>query len=133
MDSDKLFREYLETWPDAWIMWPEGKNGKGKDKMKTLFAKEGDDPLSPHFTFNDILDYVKEECIREKIIYQFTSSEWLQKYFTTVRGRTMAKAHMKRHEPNMAIVMFNTPPFKALMDGFFQWVIDKEVRPCLKA
>jgi hypothetical protein len=131
MDADLLFRKYLATWPDAWIMWPDGKDGKGKEKMKSLFAVEEGDPLSPHFTFNDVLDYIKEESIKEKRIPPLCSSEWLAKYFKTFRGRKMAHEHLQRHETTMAIVMFNTPPFKALMDGFFEWVIDTEVKPCL--
>lgn len=131
MDADKLFRAYLDTWPDAWIMWPEGKNGQGKDKMKSLFAIEGDDPLSSHFAFNDILEFIKDDCILENKVRPLSSSEWLQAYFKTVRGRTLTKAHMQRHEPLMAVTMFNTPPFKALMDGFFEYVIEKEIKPCL--
>lgn len=133
MDADRLFKAYLETWPDAWIMWPEGKNGQGKEKMKNLFSIEKDDPLSPHFIFNDLFNFIKGEIVQRKEAPAFCSSEWLAMYFKTVRGRTMIKDHMQRHEPSMAIVMFNTPPFKALMDGFFEWVIETEVRPCLKA
>lgn len=129
MDSDKLFREYLETWPDVWITWPE----KGREAMKSFWTPQDGDDHSTHHFGNALLAYIKAESINDNKIRPLSCSEWMQAYFKTVQGRNFAKAHMARHEPMLAWVSFNTPPLKDIMDGFIIYVIDNEVRPCLKA
>jgi hypothetical protein len=127
MDAHILFNKYLLTYPDQWIMWPE----KGKDKLQDFFYPEENNPISPHIVFNDLLDYIKEETQKNRVCEGLSASEWLHKYFHSVRGREMAKKHLQRHEPMMAWVTFNIEPLKGLMDGFILYVIAEEVLPCM--
>jgi len=120
MDADKIFRKYLETWPDAFIMWPT----KGQDKLRSFFEPDGTRyDCAP--VFNDMLQYIKEECNGQEVDPKFyTVSEWILRYFHTVRGKEMAKKHMHKHEPQLAWVSFNVEPLKAIMDGFFAYFIE---------
>jgi hypothetical protein len=123
MDSDKLFKAYLATWPDNWITWPVG----GKAKMQDFFADDSSKAL-----MDDLLSYVMAEYL-EGHRSPFCCSEWLTQYFHTVRGRNLVKrAKIARHEPLMVTTAFNIEPLKGLMDGFLEYVIEKEIRPCLK-
>ena len=112
MKTDPIFREYLATWPDAFIIYPT----KGQEKLRAFFD---DNEASP--VFDDLLDFIKEECSGEPA--QFTASEWLIKYFRTVRARVLVKKHMARHEPMLAISAFAVEPLKGVMDGFFGFFI----------
>lgn len=127
MNSDETFKKYLDTWPDEFIMWPK----KGQEKTRDFFKPEEGDQYSTHYLFDDLLDYIKETCIEEKRIPEFCCSEWLIKYFKTVRGRNLAMNHLQRHERILAEVAFNTPPLKGLFDGFILWFTETEVKPCL--
>lgn len=121
MDSDTVFKKYLGTWPDAFIMWPT----KGQEKVKNFFWSDPNDPYVGKEVFDDFLDYIKEECTgREINSAALTASEWLMKYFRTVRGRIKAKKYMARHEPMLAITGFGVVPLKDLMDGFIKYVIE---------
>lgn len=118
MDSDAIFKKYLGTWPDALIMWPE----KGKDNLINFFWSNPDDPFEGKVVFDDFLDFVKQETNGDPA--QFSCSEWLTKYYKTVRGRELAKKHLARHEPMLSIVSFNVPPLKDMMDGFIKYFIE---------
>jgi len=129
MDSDRVFKKYLETWPDARITWPK----KGQEKIKNFFYSDPQDPFKGKEVFDDFLDFINVEwTIKESKALDpeqndpglLSCSEWLQKYFNMVRGRTMAKKHLARHEPNLAIVSFNVPPLKELMDGYIKYFIE---------
>jgi hypothetical protein len=128
MDTHIIFQRYLCTIPDAWIAWPE----KGKAKLQDFFYPDLESPNSAHYFFDDLFDYIKEETLTEKRALGYSASEWIDKYFHTVRGREMRKAHMARHEPHLAYVAFNIEPLKSLMDGFILYVISEEVLPCMK-
>lgn len=117
MDSDRVFKKYLGTWPDAWITWPE----KGKDKTINFFWSNPEDPFIGKTVFDDFLEYINETYTGKET---FTSSEWLGKYFKTVRGREHAKKYLARHEPMLVTVSFNVPPLKDLMDGFIKYFIE---------
>jgi hypothetical protein len=129
MDSDKVFKKYLGTWPDAWIMWPK----KGQDKVKDFFWSNPEDPFVGKAVFDDFLDYVKEEWDKKESVALdpeqndpglLSCSEWLQRYFQTVRGREHAKKYLARHEPMLAMTSFNVKPLKDLMDGFIKYFIE---------
>lgn len=129
MDSDKVFKKYLGTWPDAWIMWPE----KGKDKVINFFWSNPEDPFVGKAVFDDFLDFVIGQSEGGIGIdpLSLSSSEWLQRYFQTVRGREHAKKYLARHEPMLAMTSFNIKPLKDLMDGFIKYVIEnREVLSC---
>jgi hypothetical protein len=117
MDSDKVFKKYLGTWPDAWIMWPT----KGQEGVRNFFYSNPEDPFVGKAVFDDFLDYVKEECTGKDTL---SCSEWLQRYFQTVRGRAHAKKYLARHEPMLAMTSFNVKPLKDLMDGFIKYFIE---------
>lgn len=123
MDADLLFKKYLDTWPDAWIVWPT----KGQAKMRDFFVADPADPHDFAPVANDILDYIKSEGPRD-----LTASEWVTAYFHCVRGKEMAKKHLHSHEPLLMATVYGTPPLKDLMDGFYKWFIETEVKPCLK-
>jgi hypothetical protein len=127
MDSHILFNRYLLTYPDPFIMWPE----KGKEKLMDFFYPQENEPLSPHYFMDDLLDFIKEETQRNKVCEGLTASQWIDKYFKSARGREMKKTHMQRHEPILAWVSFNVEPLKSLMDGFIMYVISEEVLPCM--
>lgn len=121
MDVNKIFRKYLDTWPDAFILWPT----KGQDKLRAFFELDPNDRFDCSPVFNDLFDYIKEECAGQTVEPTFYSaSEWILRYFHTVRGKDMGKKHMHRHEPQLAWVSFGTEPIKALMDGFFAYFIE---------
>jgi len=123
MDSDKLFKAYLETWPDDWVTWP----AKGRAKLQEFYSEGSSKEL-----MDDLLSYIRAEYI-EGHKTAFSCSEWLTQYFHTVRGRSLVKrANIARHEPFMITTAFNIEPLKGLMDGFLEYVIEKEIRPCLK-
>jgi hypothetical protein len=111
MNTDTIFREYLAAWPDTFIMYPT----KGQEGVRNFFNDNESSPV-----FDDLLAFIKKEGSEPA---QFTASEWLMKYFNTVQGRTLAKKHMARHEPMFAITAFGVQPFKAIMDGFFDFFI----------
>lgn len=127
MNSDNLFKKYLDTWPEAFIMWPT----KGQAKTRDFFKPDDGDQYSTHYLFDDLLEYIKEECLSQKTLSDLSCSEWLIIYFKTPRGEDMANTHLQKHERILAEVAFNTPPLKGLFDGFILWFIDTEVRPCL--
>jgi hypothetical protein len=127
MDTHLLFNQYLLTYPAPFITWPE----KGKEKLMDFFYHQENEPLSPHYFMDDLLDFIKEEAQKNKVCEGLTASQWIDKYFKSSRGREMKKAHMKYHEPHLAYVAFNIEPLKGLMDGFIMYVISKEVLPCM--
>lgn len=123
MDSDKLFKAYLETWPDDWVTWP----AKGRANLQEFYSEGSSKAL-----MDDLLSYIRAEYIggHESAL---SCSEWLQRYFHTVRGRSLVKrANIARHEPFMVTTAFNIEPLKGLMDGFLEYIIEKEIRPYLK-
>ena len=128
MDSDILFREYLKTWPDVWISWPD----KGRKAMESFWGQNPDDNHSTYHFGNILLQFIKDECLKDNRVRPLSCSEWVQGFFHTAKGRDFAKKHMARHEPMLAWVSFNVPPLKDIMDGWINYVIDKEIRPCLK-
>lgn len=127
MDSDKLFKAYLETWPDDWVTWP----AKGRANLQEFYSEGSSKAL-----MDDLLSYIMVEIRTENLEGRepaLSCSEWLQRYFHTVRGRSLVKrANIARHEPFMVTTAFNIEPLKGLMDGFLEYVIEKEIRPCLK-
>lgn len=116
MDSDAVFKKYCGTWPDALIMWPT----KGQGKVINFFWSNPEDPFVGKAVFDDFLDYVKLECTGKDSL---SCSEWLQRYFQTVRGREHVKKYLARHEAMLAMTAFNVKPLKDLMDGFIVYVI----------
>lgn len=117
MDADFAFKKYLDTWPDAWITWPT----KGQAKMRNFFWSDPNDPFEGKAAFDDFLDFVNEECTGN---VDLSCSDWLIKYFITVRGRDHAKKYLAKHEPLLAMTSFNIKPLKDLMDGFIKYFIE---------
>lgn len=111
MDTDKIFREYIAGWPDAFITYPT----KGQEKLKAFFTDNESSPV-----FDDLLDFIKEVCEDRG---QKTASEWLMIYFQTSRCRPLVKKCMGRHEPMLAVTAFGVEPLKGIMDGFFDYFI----------
>jgi hypothetical protein len=120
MDADTIFKRYLLTWPDVWIVWP-----KNDTKMKEFFAEGSTKAL-----FDDLLDFIKEEQIGSPHEPGFHSmSEWLVKYFKTVRGKALAKKELCFHEPLLIVSWCLAPPIKELMNGFIVYAITTEMKP----
>lgn len=117
MDSDAVFKKYCGTWPDALIMWPT----KGQSKVINFFWSNPEDPFLGKAVFDDFLDFINETYTEKE---DLSSSEWLQRYFQTVRGREHAKKFLARHEPMLAMTSFNVKPLKDLMDGFIKYFIE---------
>lgn len=121
MDSDRVFKKYLETWPDAWITWPK----KGQEKIKNFFHSDPNNRFKGKEVFDDFLDFINIQCTGSQVDYSALScSDWLQKYFKSVRGRELAKKHLEWHEPRLAIISFNVPPLKEMMDGYIKYFIE---------
>ena len=96
--------------------------------MRDFFKPEPEDPFDRAPVANDFLDFIKAEPPG----FNRSASEWVIEYFKTERGRAMAAKHMHSHEPLLMATIYGTPPMKELMDGFIEWFIFEECKPCLK-